>query len=165
MTTQAGTLPFEQIPDWQVQLTNLLTEQRSVCRDLIACAEAQSELLERERTEELLTLLTRRRTLVVELQRLSLALDPYKSNWDTVWNRLSIESQAALKAVVEEIQSTLATVAEHDARDEALLVERKQRVAQDLESLSAHRTSRGAYHDSLQHRQSRRSNKFVDETG
>lgn len=122
---------------------SLLRLQASLYAQLELLASRQRNLVRREDTGPLLSILADRRRLSAELLDVSTRLAPIRANWRGFRKGLAPNQQAEADRLVEEAESRLRRVIDGDEHDARLLAARRACVA---ERLSEARTQRDAFH-------------------
>ena len=132
-------------PGWPERAAASAEELRGVYRELDGLAAGQRALLDAERIDELLDLLTRRRGLIDRIQGLSESLLPVIEGWERLGASVPEPTRGALESALSEIQELNAGILERDRADTEALVGRKERVASELESVGKGRAAVSAY--------------------
>lgn len=153
-------------PDWTRALTEILSRQRSICMDLQRHSRRQRQLIEQERQELLLTVLSERQNLIDELTVLSNNLEPFRMQWPELWARLDEAQQASVSRLVNEVQSLVDEIMTSDATDRDRIELEKQKLRDAMARLNHGRQSHRAYTSPGSVGRSRPGgNRFTDQQG
>ncbi len=100
--------------------TEIFGRQRAIYAKLLGMSERQVELVKQTKTDELLSLLAEKRTVLGELAELQERLSPVHPQWEEVMSALSEEERMELRRIAEEIARLLETILRLDeqGRDE-----------------------------------------------
>ncbi len=115
----------------------LLRRQAMLYARLESFAGRQRSLVVAEDTGSLLSILSDRQKLSVELGQLAGLFEPIRRQWSDVRARLSPPQQAEAEGLLEDIKHRLRNVIDADEEDARLLSARKQCAADDLRSLQS----------------------------
>lgn len=124
---------------------SLLRKQATLYARLESFAGRQRTLVVAEDTGSLLSILSDRQKLSVELGRLAGAFEPIRRRWSDVRARLSPPQQAEAEGLLSDIKLRLRNVIDADEEDARLLSARKQCAANDLRSLQSTQRALHAY--------------------
>lgn len=127
------------------RLIELLTHQRSLYRKLKTLAERQKTLVMRDDTEMLITLLADRQRLVDGLVKLNEQIAPYRRNWSEFYSSLAVDKRDEIADLLEEVNASLGTILQNDARDTAMMTVRRERVAAEMGEVDGGRRACAAY--------------------
>ncbi|MFG0328223.1 MAG: hypothetical protein ACF8SC_13270 [Phycisphaerales bacterium JB037] len=123
----------------------LLEEQREVFERLEELARSQGELIDQDRTEELLTLMGERQELIERAGAISGELQPMRARWDTIAEDASDADREAVARLAEAVDALIARIVEADRRDEQRLGARRAELSLELGGLSRGRSASNAY--------------------
>ncbi len=152
--------------DWPRALTVILNRQRAICMDLRRHTVRQRQLIEQQRQEPLLTLLSERQHLIDELTVLSAGLEPYRTHWPDLWARMDEAQQANISRMVGEVQSLVDEIMSADATDQQRIESEKEKLREAMNRLNQGRQTRRAYSaPGPAGRGPRPSNRFMDHQG
>jgi len=98
----------------------ILGSQRDIYAKLLGMSQRQVELVRQTKTDELLSLLAEKRTVLEQLAKLQERLSPAHPEWDDVISALSEQERKELRRIAEEIARLLETILKLDeqGRDE-----------------------------------------------
>jgi hypothetical protein len=126
-------------------LLKLLNDQLELYRALRRLSDAQRASIAEDRSEELLTILRERQTLILSLARLNEELGVYRRNWEEVQSWLPPQQRADASRLLDEINEQLRSILYNDRQDSEMLSARKHAVAGELRTLSGNLRVHGAY--------------------
>ncbi len=127
------------------RLVALLSEQRDLYRRLRALGGRQRAQITGDRGDHLLNTLEERSVLVSAVAERSQILGPYLRDWDSVYASLPDGLRTLAAALLQEVTGLVGTILSSDREDEALLVARKQALAEDLREVTDGRAAHAAY--------------------
>lgn len=112
------------------RLTELLSRQLKLFERLGALSEHQTKFVDTGQNQALLALLALRQRLVDRLERINRDLQPFRSQWDTVWHRLDASKRQTVGSLIHQVQQLLCRILDCDDRDHDQLqeVRRQNRV-------------------------------------
>lgn len=121
----------------------LLLRQRDLYRQLASLSESQGELIERGRTDLLLSVLSRRRKLVEAIGRTHAQLLPHLTKLEGM--AFTPQQRLEARAAVAEVQATLRTLIDRDEQDREALEAAKGHVGRELTLLRQSGSAANAY--------------------
>ena len=127
------------------RLVRLLEEQLELCRTLEALSQRQSEIVAAGDTDELLRVLGERQSAIDAIQRFNDEMEPFRRDWGAIVARLDLPVRTRVRQMVAEVQALIATVAQRDERDGALLSRQRERIAAEMAGVSRGRGAVSAY--------------------
>lgn len=127
------------------RLRTLLGEQVGLYESLDELGAKQAELIERGSGAELLTLIQQRERVVGEITRLNEELSPLASEWESLRERLPAGEADSIATQVERVGTLVERIRVRDERDTERLNQARQRVSDELKTLSSRRTAAAAY--------------------
>ncbi len=113
-------------------LIGLLEQQRSVYQQLAQLAQEQGRLVRDGASEPLLAVLAQRQQRVDELTQINIKMEPYRSRWEQLYNRLSMQDRQRVAGLVQEVQGLLSTIIEQDNHDRQQLEQSKSLIHNEL---------------------------------
>lgn len=123
----------------------LLEEQRGVFERLEELARSQGELIEQDRTEELLALMGERQELIERAGAIAGELQPMRAGWDAIAGDASDAERAAVAGLARAVDALIGRIVEADRRDEQRLGARRAELSMELGGLSRGRSASNAY--------------------
>lgn len=123
----------------------LLDGQAKLYRDLEALSTRQGELIDSERTDELLTLLGEREQVLTRIQTLNDAISPVRARWQEFLTGLDAIQRSKVGTLVDQITALIEGIAERDRQDRQRMESARDRVADELAGLDRTRRAAGAY--------------------
>lgn len=132
-------------PGWPERANICADELRNVYRELDGLAAGQRSLLDANRIDDLLDLLTRRRGLIDRIQELSEGLQPVIEDWEQLGASVPEPVRSTLENAIAEIYELNEGILARDHRDTEVLVGQKDRVAQSLGAVDKGRAAVNAY--------------------
>lgn len=103
------------------QLTELLTQQRDLYRQLREMAKGQASAIETDQPEALLRVLAQRQRLITELNEINAHLEPFRSRWDELRQSLDAAERIRATDLVREVQDLLGEILRQDEADSQTL--------------------------------------------
>lgn len=129
----------------QREVVTLLTLQRDLYSRLRGLSEQQRNLIETDRPEVLLQILTERQSIVNRLARLNEQLAPMRRTWDVTFAALPPETRSEVTGLLAEINTLLRSILTSDESDTAMLAARKHAIGSELQAIESRRSVAGAY--------------------
>lgn len=133
------------VPHDHGRLRLLLDEQEALFVRLDALSKQQHSLVEGERTDELLRLLTERQTVIDGIAGLARELQPFRDRWESVLDEAKPEQRDRLSHQVERMADLAALVAARDDTDRKLMERRRDSLAAELAGTGRARGAMAAY--------------------
>jgi len=118
------------------RLHRLLDRQFELYSALAAHARRQSGLIDRSEADELIGVLAQRQLLVDQIEATAKELEPLRTQWQTIVQSLPGHHRAGILRKIEQMEELIAEIAERDRADEDALAKRRNRIADELASLS-----------------------------
>jgi hypothetical protein len=143
MSTQVN--PADSIDAGVDAMVGLLTEQRGLYERLAALSDSQRELITGQRTEQLLTVLAERQTVLADLERLAARIRPFQAEWPRLRARLSADRVQGVEVLLTDIQRLLGGILQKDRDDAQLLAARKQTTAAAVTTCGTGKRADAAY--------------------
>jgi hypothetical protein len=109
-----------------------LEEQLGCYQRLAKLAEAQHEHVKQGQTDALLTVLTRRETVLEELKRLEQVIAPAKRQWTEYVNKLDVTSRVKAEGLLASTRELLERITAADRDDVMVLQHRKHNIGQQI---------------------------------
>jgi len=134
------------------RLRLLLDEQEALFVRLDALSKRQQSLVEGERTDELLRVLTERQTVIDGIAELARELQPFRDHWDAVLAEAKPEQRDRLAHQVERMADLAALVATRDDADRKLMERRRDSLAGELAGTGRSKGAVAAYAGSSKQR-------------
>ena len=150
MTRPAGGGPASSEPHdnpdlWLPRLGRILDDQIALYRALSDLSERQSKIVASGETDDLITLLGQRQTLIERVTALNEELEPFTSRWNELSPRLAEARKSEIRERLDALESLVATIAERDERDRIALEQRRDTVTTELKGDSQRRGALNAY--------------------
>ncbi|QDU72193.1 flagellar export chaperone FlgN [Mucisphaera calidilacus] len=98
-------------------LLDLVAQQRDLYQTLRLLSNQQNDYITKGQTEKLLSLLTRRQTLLDELRSVAEKIRPFRESWDQVRADLSEPNRLKLRAILDETDTLMRDIMERDRSD------------------------------------------------
>ena len=127
------------------RLTELLTRQRDLYRELHELAHRQESLIASNDTDGLLSLLSSRQRLVDRLMGLDESLAPIRAQSEQILATMSPPQQDEVRALVGQVNELLKTILKRDESDTEALSLRRNRIKQELHQAATGQQAHRAY--------------------
>lgn len=127
------------------RLETILDEHESLYDRLDALSERQSELIDGEKTDELLGVLAERQRVVDRLLAVGEELKPFQPKWDDVLAGVDADRRESLRSKVASIQQAAQRVNDRDDRDRARLAAQRKSLAEEIAGVNKSRVGLNAY--------------------
>lgn len=127
------------------RLRRLLDEQETLFVRLDALSKRQRALVEEERTDELLRLLTERQTVIDAVGGIAREVQPYRDRWEAVLAEASAEQRERFSEQIERVAELASRVAARDDADRKLMEQRRDTLAGELAGAGRARGAVAAY--------------------
>ena len=131
--------------DWPARLDRILRDLRDNCALLAAFAERQSDLVQRNAMDDLLSLLRDRQRVVDQITSAAERLAPFVRDWANLRAQLPEDRRQAVEAELAEIDRLTRGVAERDAADRAALEKARDETAVELAGIGRGQRALQAY--------------------
>jgi hypothetical protein len=122
-----------------------LKRQLACYQRLAKLARVQHEHVQNSRTEELLTVLSKRQKLLNQMADLEKIIAPAKRNWEEFLDGLPADQRAEAETLVRETRRLLEEIAAADRDDTIVLQQRKYNLGRGIGQASAARKFNHAY--------------------
>ncbi len=123
----------------------LLQRQQELFSELDAMSARQSELIEAQDTDRLLTVLAERQSVIDRIADTSVRLEPYRASWDAVIAGLDESGKERVRRRIDLLAELAERVARRDEADRRLLEERRDAVAGEMVQINRGRGAMAAY--------------------
>jgi flagellar biosynthesis/type III secretory pathway chaperone len=130
---------------WFGAVVGLLDEQCELCGRLERLGAEQSGHVEAGRTEELLSVLSRRQEVLDRVVQINEILEPFRANRESVMSRLPASDREALQGRIDRIAETVDRVRRRDDEDRRRLEQQRKSVADELSGMTRLRGAAAAY--------------------
>jgi hypothetical protein len=127
------------------RLTELLTRQRDLYRELHDLAHRQESLIASNDTDGLLSVLSSRQRLVDRLMHLDESLAPIRAQSEQILETMSSSQQDEVRALVGQVNELLKTILKRDESDTEALSLRRNRIKQELDQAATGQQAHRAY--------------------
>jgi uncharacterized membrane protein len=114
-------------------LVELLQQQRDLYHQLHELSGEQSQLIEQGQTEQLLSVLSKRQSLVEQLTQINSRLSPYRDYWGQVAEQLPEDQRQRLRQLLDEVQKLLQSILQQDENDRQQLQSAREEVGGKLQ--------------------------------
>ncbi|MEM6392331.1 MAG: flagellar export chaperone FlgN [Planctomycetota bacterium] len=141
-------------------LIALVTEQRDQYTALKSLADQQQALIEQGQAEQLLSVISKRQSVIDRLGDLSRQLDPHRATLTQLVESTQDDTNAALRTLVREVQDLLQSIIQQDQRDTQQLQAARDQVATTIKTTNTSRAVHAAYQ-----RQQSNTNRFTNQQG
>ncbi|MEM6551929.1 MAG: flagellar export chaperone FlgN [Planctomycetota bacterium] len=141
-------------------LTALVTEQRDQYTALKSLADQQQALIEQGQAEQLLSVISKRQSVIDRLGDLSRQIDPHRAALTQLVESTHDQTNAALRTLVREVQDLLQSIIQQDQRDTQQLQAARDQVATTIKTTNTSRAVHAAYQ-----RQQANTNRFTNKQG
>ena len=131
--------------DWAAALVELLDQQRAIYHQLDALAAEQGRLVDAGDAEALLSVLSKRQSLIDQLTQINGKLAPYRQQWPALWEELDPPRREQVNQLIDQVQQLLDQIVEHDRRDRAALQRHRDRLAGELDQVKQGAAMNQAY--------------------
>ncbi len=127
------TVKMQQSTSQQVHtMLGLLIGQRDLYRQLKTLSEQQTRFIREGSTEQLLSVLSERQSVIETLSRANADLAPYRDRWGDLTSSAAPEQRRQVRETLDEIERVLAEVVEQDERDRTELRGVQQQIGAQL---------------------------------
>lgn len=126
-------------------LLGMLQQQRDLYLQLKQLSTKQSELIEQQASDQLLTLLAKRQGMVDSLGQISHQLLPYRERMSTIAAALDEDSRGQIRELVNEIDQLLQSIIDQDGKDHRQLEAAQVKVGSNLNQITQASTALSAY--------------------
>lgn len=157
MTRQTTTFP----PGEAAELFELLGRQRDLYSELAGLSAQQSGLIADGEAEALLTVLSRRQSLVEQLGVINDQIGPYRGRVPQIAESLPGAQREALRSLVDQVQELLKSIIDQDDRDRAQLEAARTQVSDEATRAARAGVALGAYRQ----QPARPTARFADHAG
>ncbi len=122
-----------------------LTDQLGCYRKLARLCELQRQYVQQNQTDELLSVLEQRGTILSEIARLEEAVSPLKRNWSEASALMSEDQRVGALEMLAETKTLLMQITQADQDDVLLLQQRKLNVGKQIAATSSARVVNNRY--------------------
>ncbi len=127
------TVKMQQNPSQQVQtMLGLLIGQRDRYRQLKTLSEQQTRCIREGSTEQLLSVLSDRQSVIEALSTANTELAPYRDRWGDLTTSAAPEQRQQVRDALDEIERVLGEIVEQDERDRTELRGVQQQIGAQL---------------------------------
>jgi chaperonin cofactor prefoldin len=127
------TAQMQENPSQQVHvMLGLLAGQRDLYRQLKTLSEQQSRCVREGSTEELLSVLSQRQSVIEALSLSNAELAPYRDRWGDLATSAAPDQRQQVRDSLDEIERVLREVVEQDDRDRTELKSVQQQIGAQL---------------------------------
>jgi predicted nuclease with TOPRIM domain len=137
--------PHDRPELWSPRLRRILDEQIQAYEELLGLAESQAALIDEDRSDELISLLASRQTIVERATRIGQRLEPFTSRWDDLSPRLEPGQRREIAERTSRLDGLLERIAALDDADRRRLEKRRDEVGRDIHALASKRSAVAAY--------------------
>jgi len=127
------------------ELLDNLRLQVGLYEALETLSQKQRELVSRQDTAPLLSLLATRQRLTTKLHELGERINPARRRWDNVKASLGAAQRSEAETLLEQVRGHLRRLIEQDESDARMLSARRQTVGDALGAVRQNRSAIGAY--------------------
>lgn len=137
---------FEASPGaWLPVVASLLDEQRRLCQELESLGIEQSGYVASGRTDDLLSVLSRRQVVLDRVVEINQALDPFRDRREAIMSTLQSADREKLQRRIDAIAESVDRVRRRDDQDRRLLEEQRQIVADEISGITRVKGAAAAY--------------------
>lgn len=126
-------------------IERLLDMQRKLYHELDILSASQGELIEQERTDELLAVLGQRQVLLTKIEVVNDSIAPARARWQEFLSLLTPDQRQRVGGHVDGITRTIEAIAERDRLDRERMQGTRDKVATEIAGLDRARRAQGAY--------------------
>lgn len=130
---------------WGPRLVRILKKQLEFYRQLAALSVRQHELIEGEKTDALMALLTDRQRVIEQISDVNSEVEPFAAHWAALMPRLDAAQRTAVGGLLEELDGLVETITDRDEKDRHVLESRRASASEALDDVSRRRAAVGAY--------------------
>ncbi|MCB9842923.1 MAG: flagellar export chaperone FlgN [Phycisphaeraceae bacterium] len=146
MTTEtAQPDAYENPRTWVPRISRLLDRQLGLYARLDELSKSQTAHIERDETDELLAVLSRRQSVIEDITKVNEELGPFRDRWQSLSGALDEREKGELRSRLEALESLVDAIAQRDDADRRALESRRQRVGTELSGLTRGRGAMNAY--------------------
>ena len=127
------------------EVERLLEQQQQLFSQLDAMSQRQSELIEAQDTDRLLSILAERQGVIDRIAQTSVRLEPYRASWDAVMGGLDELGRVRVRRRLDVLAETAERIARRDEADRRMLEVRRDAVAGEMMQVSRGRGALAAY--------------------
>ncbi len=144
--TPLGSGDVHDNPDiWAPRLARILDRQREVYERLELLSLSQAQLIHEDQTDDLLTVLGQRQSLIEQLTALNDELTPFTERWSELSVRLSERHRDDLRRRFDDVGRLVDSITRRDEADRRALEARRSSVGSELQSLTRTKGAVAAY--------------------
>jgi hypothetical protein len=137
--------PGEPPENWLPALTAILDEQDASTTELESLSARQAEVIERSATDELLSLLGRRQSLLDSALTSARRLEPFVERWEAFMGALHEPERSVFVDRVRVIQNRIDRIGARDDQDRAELSKQRNALTSKLANVGHSRGAIAAY--------------------
>ena len=126
-------------------MLGLLIGQRDLYRQLKNLSEQQGQFIREGSTEQLLSILSERQSVIETLSRANADLAPYRDRWGDLTASAAPDQRQQIRDALDEIERVLGEVVEQDERDRTELKGVQQQIGSQLNQVGKAGRAIGAY--------------------
>lgn len=130
---------------WVGRLTGLLDQQHEQYALLESLSGRQSELIQSNQTDALLSVLAERQAVIDRIADIGERLDPFRQRWTELMGQVSETTRQTIRDRVDALAELIERIAERDERDRADLEQQRTMVSRELAGLRKGRGAMVAY--------------------
>ena len=130
---------------WVSRLERILDRQCGIYQQLESLSTPQSQAIERDDAEALLSVLGQRQTLIDQLVSLNKDLAPFVESWDQLSEQLPSNVRGRLRDRFEEVSRRVTEIQTRNQADHQFLERKRQSVSEELSSMTNARGALAAY--------------------
>jgi len=127
------------------RLTGLLSRQLKLFEHLGELSEQQTQYVDEGQSQDLLALLAQRQQLIDQLEKINGDLQPFRSQWDILWQRLDPSQRRTVGPLVQQAQQLLGQIMDSDDHDRDQLQEARGQISSQLGQVNQIGAARRAY--------------------
>lgn len=131
--------------DWERRLLELLDEQLMLYERLDELSRRQSELIEQEETDRLLSLLGERQDVIDRIEAVDASMRPFRDQWDRLVGPLPESRRVVIRERLDRLTVLVGEIAGRDEADRRRLEQRRDAVGDELAGLSRGAGALSAY--------------------
>lgn len=144
MTTRTGQSDAQDNPrTWVPRIARLLDRQLGLYARLDELSKSQTAHIERDETDQLLAVLSRRQSVIDDITKVNEELGPFRDRWGVLSSSLDERDRRELRERLEALETLVDSISQRDEADRQLLESRRRHVGHEMESLTR---GRGAVH-------------------
>lgn len=132
-----------------LELLNLFQQRQKYIAELLELSRQQETVAQSDDYNQLLNLLGQKQTIISQLDETSRQMPHLRENWHAVRDQAEAKLRARCESVLEQSESSLATLLEIEKKCTSVLNDKQSKTKQQLREISSGGNVHEAYRDPL----------------